>query len=56
MRGVKEGNVGTFSTQALVVVNYGNATTEEIKKFAKNISDRVFEKTKIKIVEEVTKI
>lgn len=33
-KGRRMGNVGTSKNQALVIVNYGNATAEEILKFA----------------------
>ncbi len=54
MRGVREGAVGTYDRQALVVVNYGNATAKEIILFAKKIADVVKEKTNINIEWEVT--
>lgn len=56
IRGVQEGNVGTYKGQALVLINCGGATAEEITMFAKNIEKKVFEKTKIKIEREVTEI
>ena len=52
-KGLVEGNVGTHVTQALVFVNYGQATAEEIDEFANKISDVVFEKTKITLEREV---
>lgn len=56
LRGYREDNVGLFDNQALVLVNYGGATTDEIKNFAQKISNIVFEKTKIKIKMEVKEI
>jgi len=53
LRGYKVGNVGLYEAQALVLVNYGGATTAEIKKFATHISDMVYNKTKIIISPEV---
>ena len=53
LRGYKVGNVGLYEAQALVLVNYGGATTAEIKKFATHISDLVYVKTKIIISPEV---
>jgi UDP-N-acetylenolpyruvoylglucosamine reductase len=37
----------------LVLVNYGGATSEEIKKFAMKVSEIVYEKTKLEIEPEV---
>lgn len=37
LKGFREGNVGTFPTQPLVIVNYGGANGEEIYNFAKKI-------------------
>lgn len=56
VRGVREGAVGTYDAQALVVVNHGNATAEEVMLFAKKISSNVKEKTNINIECEVTYI
>lgn len=53
LKGYKVGNVGLYEAQALVLVNYGGATTAEIKKFATHISDLVYNKTKIIISPEV---
>lgn len=53
LKGFREGEVGLYKEQALVLVNYGKATTEDIKKFAEKISIIVEEKTGIKIEPEV---
>ena len=53
MKGITEGNVGTYKHQALVIVNYGGATAEEIKKFAEKIISCVKEKTDIELEREV---
>ncbi len=53
LKGIRYGNVGLYEQQALVLVNYGDASTEEIKKFAQTIIDVVFRKTKIIITPEV---
>lgn len=53
LRGLREGNVGLYEKQALILVNYGDASAEEIKDFAQKISDAVFQKTKIRIEQEV---
>ncbi len=49
LRGVREGNVGTYEKQSLVLVNYGGATEVEVSNFAETIKDAVSEKTKIEI-------
>jgi len=52
-KGVIEGNVGTHDSQALVFVNYGGATANEVDKFANKISDIIFSKTEVKLEREV---
>ncbi len=52
-RGVKKGNVGTYQNQALVLVNYGGASSKEIIDLAQKMVDTVFEKTGIEIEPEV---
>ena len=52
-RGVKKGNVGTYQNQALVLINYGNATAQEIIALAQKMVDEVYEKTGIEIEPEV---
>lgn len=53
MRGTREGDVGCYEKQALVIVNYGNATAREIKQFAEKIIACVKEKTGIVLEREV---
>ncbi|MBX9906939.1 UDP-N-acetylmuramate dehydrogenase [Patescibacteria group bacterium] len=53
LRGFREGNVGTYEAQALVVVNYGEATAHEVLLFAEKIANSVKEKTKIEIEKEI---
>lgn len=55
LRGVRKDRVGTFQGQALVIVNHGNATAEDVEKFAEQIASKVAEVTEIKIQWEVTK-
>ncbi len=53
LKGYRNGKVGLFKEQALVLVNYSDATSEEIKNFATKIAEKVFTKTKIIITPEV---
>lgn len=55
-KGKRIGNAGTYRKQALVIINYGNATGEEIINFATRIQDAVLEKFGIKIIPEVNVI
>ncbi len=52
-KGKQEGNVGVYEKQALVIVNYGNATGDEIALFAENIRQAVNEKFGILLKPEV---
>jgi len=54
LKGVQEGNVGTYKGQALVLVNNGEATATEIKNFAEKIVHQVKQKTDIDVEWEVT--
>ncbi len=49
VKGYREGNVGLYEKQALVLINHGGATSDEIKTFAEKIRTRVFNATKISI-------
>jgi len=50
------GNTGAHKNQALVLVNYGNATGNEILNLAKQIQDSVYNQFKINISPEVNLI
>jgi UDP-N-acetylmuramate dehydrogenase len=52
-KGKRVGNAGVHDKQALVLVNYGKATGEELKNLALQISDSVFSKFSIKLEPEV---
>lgn len=54
LKGHKEGNVGLYEKQALVLVNFGSATATEVKNFAAKVCDEVFKKTQIEIEMEVS--
>ena len=53
LKGKRIGNVGVHEKQALVIVNYGNASGKEIVEFSKMIKSKVEEKFGIKIINEV---
>lgn len=53
MKGIREGNTGTFKNQPLVIVNYGVDSGKEIVKFSKKIQDEVFRKFGIMLEPEV---
>jgi UDP-N-acetylmuramate dehydrogenase len=52
-KGKRVGNVGVHSKQALVLVNYGNATGEELVKLSEEIKSKIFEKFSIILDTEV---
>ncbi len=52
-KGKRKGNVGVYKNQALVLVNYGNATSDEVIELAQEMVDTVYEKTGIEIFPEV---
>jgi UDP-N-acetylmuramate dehydrogenase len=52
-RGVREGNVGTYPNQALIIVNYGTADGNEIVRFMNRIRDAVNTKFEILLEPEV---
>ncbi len=56
MKGVREGDVGLFENQPLVLVNFGNASATDVKNFAEKIKNKVKEKTNLSIEEEVVVI
>lgn len=53
-KGKQVGKTGTFKHQALVIVNHGSASGQEIYEFAENIQASVLEKFGIKLNPEVT--
>ena len=52
-KNIEEKNVGVYKNQALVIINLGNATGEEISLFSKRIKLKVLEKFDILLEEEV---
>ncbi len=55
-KGKRFGDAGVHAKQALVIVNYGNATGQELLDLAKKIQDTVFENFGIRIEAEVNVI
>ena len=53
LKGKRFGDAGVHKNQALVLVNYGNATGQEILAVAKKVQEAVFEKFGISIEAEV---
>jgi UDP-N-acetylmuramate dehydrogenase len=52
-KGVRKGNVGIYEKQALVLINFGNATGAEVLSFAQKIIASVEEKFGITLLSEV---
>lgn len=53
-KGVREGDVGTWPAQPLVIVNYGHATGRQIFDFAEKIRSNILETFAIDLDREVT--
>ena len=53
LKGKRIGNTGTHVNQALVIVNYGNATGEEILKFKDHVKNEIVKRFGIELEEEV---
>ncbi|MDR2423128.1 MAG: UDP-N-acetylmuramate dehydrogenase [Prevotellaceae bacterium] len=54
MKGRRQGNVGVYQKQSLVLVNYGGATACELLNFAESIRDAVFQKFGVVLESEVS--
>ncbi len=52
-KGIRVGNTGTWKNQALVLVNYGNASGTEVYEFSEAIINSVYKKFGVKIEREV---
>jgi len=53
LKGVRHGDVGVYPQQALVIVNYGQATGSEIALFAAYVAEQVYLRFKIRLTPEV---
>jgi UDP-N-acetylmuramate dehydrogenase len=53
LKGFRQNNIGIHQKQALVLVNYGGGTAQELISFARIVQEKVFEKFGIKIEPEV---
>ncbi len=53
LKGFREGNVGLHVDQALVLVNYGNATAQEVLAFSDKVIAKVFDATGMRVEREV---
>lgn len=53
MKGARDGSVGTWPIQPLVLVNYGKATSKELNTFAEKIVKKIKKETGIKLEREV---
>ena len=51
--GVRRGDAGVYEKQALILVNYGKATAEEILSLAHEMRCDIKEKTNVLLEEEV---
>ncbi|MCH8325434.1 MAG: UDP-N-acetylmuramate dehydrogenase [Bacteroidetes bacterium] len=52
-KGKRKGDVASFEKQALILVNYGNATGKEVLDFAEEVKKTVKEKFGILLIEEI---
>ena len=52
-KGVRQGDAGVYPKQALVLVNYGNATPDDILNLFRQIQQTVLDKFGVKIEPEV---
>lgn len=53
-KGIRIGDVGTYEHHALVLVNYGTASAQDIIRFAEKIKDSIYESFGIELQQEVT--
>jgi len=53
VNGLRKGNVGLYEMQPLVVVNYGEATTKEVRTFVQHIKEKIKQECNIVVEQEV---
>ncbi|MBU2493015.1 MAG: UDP-N-acetylmuramate dehydrogenase [Bacteroidetes bacterium] len=53
LKGFRLGNTGTYKKQALVIINFNNASGKEIYEFSNFIKDKVYNKFQIELETEV---
>ncbi|MFA6552363.1 MAG: UDP-N-acetylmuramate dehydrogenase [Candidatus Paceibacterota bacterium] len=56
LKGFKQGNVGLYEKQPIVVVNFGKATSKDVESLAVTVAKIVKEKTGIEIENEVERV
>ncbi|MEN9880957.1 MAG: hypothetical protein RLZZ308_140 [Candidatus Parcubacteria bacterium] len=56
MKGVRRGSLYAWPKQSLVIVNDGEATADDVDAFAREITDVIFEKTGIRLEQEVNRV
>lgn len=56
MKGFRMGDLGTWPNQPLVLVNYGQASANDIDALASQIQNRIHEKTGIMLEQEVNRV
>lgn len=54
LKGVQRGAVGAYKNHVLAFVNYGGASSNELRVFADQVKEKVFEETGVSITPEVT--
>jgi UDP-N-acetylmuramate dehydrogenase len=56
MKGFRYGQVGLYEYQPLIIVNFGGATSADIKKFSTIVADNIYNKTGLVIEWEVEEV
>jgi len=56
LKGVRDGNVGTYEKQALVIVRYGEANGKDVGYFSELIARKVYETFRIRLEREVNRM
>ena len=56
LRGYRRGSVGLYEKQALVLINHGGTSATEVEDFATEVARLVYDKTRLTVEWEVTRI